>query len=107
MDFNQIFLNLLLSTFSGIAGGLIVYWTYNGIHVFNKGFKFDKTKFIERYIGKFTLMFCILLIMAFLFSMVFWIFQKGVTFFHPILFILISVIICELIIIITAILKYR
>ncbi len=68
MDFNEIFINALISTITGIAGGLGVYWFHKGIQLFDGELRFDNKNIIERYLWKFLFIASFLFFMAIIVS---------------------------------------
>lgn len=69
MDFNEILLMVFVSVFSGLIGGLVVWWSFNGVHVLGKGFKFENT-FLERYGWKYPLITAITLLFVIIISFI-------------------------------------
>jgi len=88
MDFKDIFMDFLSSATIGIFGGLVVWWFFAGIHMFDKGLKFNNEDMMERYLWKYSFIFCALFLVIFIISA----FSFMVSLTSPDKFIIISII---------------
>lgn len=102
MDFQSIFLQIGSSLLAGIAGGLAVVWFQQGVHIFGKGFKFNNQHLTERYIWKYSFIFCVLFLINLAISIANFYLNQYMHFF----IILIIEIISGLLIILTIISKF-
>lgn len=66
MDFKATFINLLGSVLIGIFGGLVVWWFFAGIHMFDQGLKFSNKNLTERYLWKYSFILCALFLIVFI-----------------------------------------
>jgi len=105
MNFNEIFLNTLISTFTGIIGGLAVYWFFKGVHLFDKGLKFNINNLKERYLWKYLFIICFLFLLSTIISILFALLFQTSPIPSPIISVL--AIICAVFIIVTLWLKLR
>jgi len=66
MDFKSLFIDLLSSVLIGIFGGLVVWWFFAGIHIFDQGLKFNNEYLTERYLWKYSFILCALFLIVFI-----------------------------------------
>ena len=74
MDFNEVFINALISTFSGIAGGLGVYWFHKSIQFLDGELRFNNKSPMGRYFLKFSFIALFLFFIAAIISILIYLF---------------------------------
>ncbi len=70
------FLTIGISLISGIVGGLVVVWLFQGVHFLDKGIRFDNKNPAERYFWKYSFLLAILIVAVFIISLFAFLFNK-------------------------------